>query len=80
MVLASVDHDHELLHVTWYATESNKQGSLELLLDNPEDEAKLHDDDHYDILGLDSSPPGDHLTLVVHHPSGECDEVSTHPL
>lgn len=80
MVLASVDHDQELLHVTWYATESNKQGSLGLLLDNPEDEAKLHDVGHYDVLGLDTSPPSDRLTLVVYHPGGDCDAVSAHPL
>ncbi|MDX2063490.1 MAG: aconitate hydratase [Bacteroidia bacterium] len=58
--------------------ESNlkKQGMLALTFANPADYDKIHEDDTFDIVGLEAFTPGKPLTLVAHHAGGGSDTIA----
>lgn len=58
-----------------HETNLKKQGMLALTFDNPADYDKIQEDDTFDILGLSTFTPGQHLTVVANHKDGSIDEI-----
>ncbi len=56
-----------------HETNLKKQGMLGLTFVNPDDYAKVRQDDTIDILGFDEMTPGKNLTIVLHHADGSQD-------
>jgi aconitate hydratase len=54
-----------------------KQGLLALTLVDPDDYERFLVDDTIDIVGLAELAPGRPVTVVLHHPDGTTDEIST---
>ncbi|MCO5249853.1 MAG: aconitate hydratase [Candidatus Kapabacteria bacterium] len=61
-----------------HETNLKKQGMLALTFANPEDYAKIQEDDTIDILGLTEFAPDKHLTVVLHHADGTRDEFEVY--
>ncbi len=58
-----------------HETNLKKQGMLALTFANPEDYAKIQEDDSLDIVGLTTFAPGKPLTVVANHTDGTKDEI-----
>lgn len=56
-----------------HETNLKKQGMLGLTFVNPADYDKVRQDDHIDILGLETMAPGKNLTVVLRHKDGSED-------
>ncbi|MCB9263604.1 MAG: aconitate hydratase [Lewinellaceae bacterium] len=57
-----------------HETNLKKQGMLGLTFVNPDDYAKVRQDDKIDLLGFDSMAPGKNLTVRLNHSDGTSDE------
>ena len=75
MVFTKVAADHNVLHIAYYETKLKKQGMVDLALENAADLSKIHDDDSFEVIGLHDCIPGDHVTLIVHHPDHSVEEI-----
>lgn len=75
MVFTKVGNDHDTLHISYYETTLHKQGVVDLMLENPADCAKIHQDDVVDIPGLTDAMPGEDMTILVHHPDQTTEEL-----
>jgi aconitate hydratase len=58
-----------------HETNLKKQGMLALTFANKADYEKICEDDIIDIDGLTDFTPGQSLTVVLHHPEGEPEEI-----
>lgn len=59
-----------------HETNLKKQGMLALTFANPTDYDKIHEDDHFSILGLTEFAPGKPLTVRLHHADGSTEDIS----
>jgi len=59
-----------------HETNLKKQGILALTFNNLEDYNRIHENDTFDILGLDTFKPGVPLTLVIHHAGGTSEKIT----
>ena len=75
MVMTSMGNDRDKLHIAYYETTRTKQGVIELILSDPADQVKIHDDDTVDIPDLEHCAPGDTVTLVLHHSDHATEEI-----
>lgn len=75
MVMTIMGNDRDKLHIVYYETTQKRQGVIELILSDPADQVKIHDDDTVDIKDLDRCAPGETVTLVLHHSDHATEEI-----
>lgn len=75
MVLTHVESEQDVLHIAYYETSQHKEGFVDLTLSNPSDKSKLHEGDTFDIPEPDACLSGAPVTIVVHHPDGDTEEI-----
>ena len=62
-----------------HETNLKKQGILALTFANKKDYDIIQEDDHFDVLGLDSFKPGIPLTIIINKPDGsEIEIIANH--